>query len=48
MTRLMDRSREMRWPEQTMLRVFSERTVADGVLVGERDDCLAKLYAARS
>jgi hypothetical protein len=31
MTRLLDHSREMGWPEQTALRVFSEHTVADGL-----------------
>ncbi len=48
MTRLLGRSREMRWPEQTMLRIFSEHTVADGLFVGERDDYIAMLHAARS
>jgi len=42
-TRLLGQSREMRWPEQTMLRIFSEHTVADDLFAGERDDCIAML-----
>jgi hypothetical protein len=48
MKRLLGRSREMGWPEQTALCVFSEHAVADGLFVEECEDCIAKLYAARS
>ena len=47
-TRLLGHSREMRWPEQTMLRIFCEHTVADDLFAGECDDCIAMLHAARS
>jgi hypothetical protein len=47
MKRLMNGSREMGWTRQTALGGLSEHT-AGGVFVGERANCIAKLYAARS
>jgi hypothetical protein len=48
MNKLSDGSREMRWTWQTVLYDLGEHNAADGVFIGERDECIAKFYAAKS